>query len=118
MHLSRADFFASLFIIGCANGLAGKIIASANLRGWTNAAFGTFDISVIVVVSCIAGTLLMLRSAGDEVRSGDIAVGVVLFLFMILPIAATAWLAVRTQPDRTLIRLVVVGFCLGPGRCS
>ena len=94
MHLSRADFLASLFIIGCANGLAGKIIASANLRGWTNAAFGTFDISVIVVVSCIAGTLLMLRSAGDEVRSGDIAVGVVLFLFMILPIAATAWLAV------------------------
>jgi exosortase/archaeosortase family protein len=93
MRLSRAEFFASLFILGCANGVAGKIIASVNLRGWANAAFGTFDISAIVVVSCIASIWLMLRSTVDEVRSADIAVGTAVSLLIILPIAAMAWFA-------------------------
>jgi exosortase/archaeosortase family protein len=95
MRLSRAELFASLSIIGCANGLAGKVIKSANLRGWTNAAFGTFDISAIVVISCVCGIGLMLRSKEvDEVRSTDVAVCAVLLLLIALPVAAMAWLAV------------------------
>jgi exosortase/archaeosortase family protein len=94
MRMSRVELFASLFIFGCANGLVGKIIASANLRGWATAAFGTFDISAIVVAACVAGIALVLQSRVEEVRSADVAVGVVLFLLMILPIAAMAWLAV------------------------
>ncbi len=94
VRVSRAEFFASLFIIGCANGLTGKIIASANLRGWADAAFGTFDISAIVVVSCIAGIWLVLRGKADEIRPADIAVAAIFLLLTVLPVAATAWLAI------------------------
>jgi hypothetical protein len=94
MRLSRREFFASLFIILCTNGLAGKAITTANLRGWTRAAFDTFDISAIVVFSCIAGIWLLLQSATDKIRSADVAVGAVVLLLTLLPVAAMAWLAV------------------------
>ncbi|WP_407180087.1 hypothetical protein [Bradyrhizobium sp. STM 3562] len=94
MRLSRAEFFAGLFIIGCANGLAGKIVASADLRGWANAALGTFDISAIVLASCIAGIGLVLRSTAGKIRAADLAVGAVLLLLVTLPVAALAWAAV------------------------
>jgi hypothetical protein len=36
--LARDELFAGLYIIGCANGLLGRIIYTVNLKGWTGAA--------------------------------------------------------------------------------
>src|ERR1700727_276490 len=56
-ELSRGEYFAGLFVVGCASGLASRIIYSINERGWADALFGSFGISVIVWISCIGGTI-------------------------------------------------------------
>ena len=50
--LSRDEFFAGLFIVGCANGLGGDIIRSLMLGDWTG---GIANISAIVWFACFAG---------------------------------------------------------------
>lgn len=96
LRFPRGELFAGLFILGCANGLAGKAIQSVNQLGWVDAALGTFDISVIVLASCFAGISVILRDKVGKIRSADIAIGGVLLLIITLPIGAMGWLAVTT----------------------
>ena len=58
---SRGEYFSGLFIVGCASGLASRIIRSVEEIGWAQASFKTFDISVIVFFSCVAGLALIAR---------------------------------------------------------
>ena len=56
--MPRNEFFAGLYILGCANGLVGRSILTFNLEGWTGAVVG-FELNVIVLFACFAGVYLI-----------------------------------------------------------
>jgi hypothetical protein len=91
--ISRAEFFAVLYILGCANGLFGRVLLTLNRDGWTSLL--DVDISVIVLFACFAGisTLAQGRSR-EEIRSADLAVAGIFLILVILPMFALSWLAV------------------------
>jgi hypothetical protein len=93
-RLSRVEFFAGLFVLGCANGLAARIGQSVDANGWVGAIFGTFNISVIVLASCFAGVSLIFRDRMDDIRSVDVAVGAIFLMLVILPMVSLSWLAI------------------------
>jgi hypothetical protein len=90
--ISRDEFFAGLYILGCANGLLGRVLLTLNRDGWTGLL--DVDISVIVLFACFAGISVLLHEDGDEIRSADLAVGGVFLILVMLPIFALSWLAV------------------------
>jgi hypothetical protein len=93
-ELSRGEYFAGLFIVGCASGLASRIIHLVDEIGWAEAFFKTFDISVIVLFSCVAGLALIARDSTKGVRCFDMALGMGFILLVILPIGPLCWIAV------------------------
>jgi hypothetical protein len=90
--ISRDEFFAGLYILGCANGLLGRILLILNRDGWTGLL--DVDISVIVLFACFAGISTLLEEGRDEIRSADLAVGGVFLILALLPMFALSWLAV------------------------
>jgi hypothetical protein len=94
LRFSRSELFAGLFILGCANGLAGRVIHTIDVHGWADAIFSTFGISVIVLAACFLGISFILDEQNDEISSADIAVSAALFCLIILPVGAMSWLAV------------------------
>jgi hypothetical protein len=94
MRFKRSELFAGLYIIGCANGLVSRMIQSVHRVGWADAAVGTFDVSVIVLVACFIGISLVSPEHEDETRIADLAVAFILLLMMVLPIGALSWFAV------------------------
>src|SRR6266436_5856668 len=94
LGFTRGELFAGLCILGCANGLAAKMILSVHRLGWVDAAVGTFDVSAIVVVACFAGISLVLADKTGGIHLADLAVAMVLLLIIALPIGAMSWLAV------------------------
>jgi hypothetical protein len=93
-ELRRGEYFGALFLLACVSGLASRVIQSVNRLGWADALFNTFDISVIVWISCIAGVSLILRDRTVGVRSVELAFGVGLVFLVILPIGPLSWIAV------------------------
>lgn len=93
-ELSRGEFFGGLFALGCASGLASRIIQSVNKVGWVEALFNTFEISIIVWVSCAAGVFLVLQDRTTGIRLPDLVAGAGFVLLVILPVGALSWLAV------------------------
>jgi exosortase/archaeosortase family protein len=92
--LTRGEFFAGLFALGCANGLASRAIQSVHRHGWVEALLGTFEISVVVLISCIAGVSLVLQDRTIAIRPSELALGAAFVLLVILPIGPVSWLAV------------------------
>ncbi len=90
--ISRNEFFAGLYILGCANGLLGRIILALNSEGW--AGLLAVDVSVIVLFACFAGISLTLEENRDEVRPSDVAVDGIFLILVILPVFALSWLAI------------------------
>jgi hypothetical protein len=93
-ELPRGEFFAGLFTLGCVSGFASRIIQSVNQLGWADALFNTFEISVIVWISCAAGVSLVLQDRTIGVRSSELAMGAGFVFLVILPIGSLSWLAV------------------------
>jgi len=91
--MSRGELLAGLCILGCANGLADKVVKSIDTVGLTEAAVGTFGISAIVWLACLAGIALVIRDRRDAVRPLDLAVGAGFLVLVILPISTLSWLA-------------------------
>ena len=89
--ISRDEFFAGLFIVGCANGLGSNIIQSFHSGDWTG---GVQNISVIVLFACVAGVSLFLRNKDDELTSGDLATGLIFIAFIVVPVSEINWAAV------------------------
>jgi hypothetical protein len=92
-RFARGELVAALYVLGCVNGLSAKIILSVHQHGWVDAAANTFDVSLIVVVACVAGISLVLADR-SEVTLADVVVALVLSLMMALPIGALSWVAV------------------------
>ena len=90
--ISRNEFFAGLYILGCANGLLGRILLSFNSDGWMGILGG--DISVIVWFACFAGVSMMAQEDKEEIRFADLAVAAVFLILVILPIFSLSWVAV------------------------
>jgi hypothetical protein len=90
--ISRDQFFAGLFIVGCANGILGRILLAFDSDGWIGVLGG--NISAIVWFACFAGVALMLRENRGELRSTDLAVGAVFLILVMLPIVSLSWVAV------------------------
>src|SRR5262245_53046692 len=91
--IRRDEFFAGLYILGCANGLLGRFIQSLSFDGWAGAISG-IDINVIVVFAGFAGVSAMLSEERDEIRTADLVVGLIFLAFVILPIFVVSWVAV------------------------
>jgi exosortase/archaeosortase family protein len=98
--MSRDEFFAGLYILGCANGLLGRIIQSAQFDGWIGAILGV-DTNIIVLFAAFAGISALLGKGaaqpgdkGDEIRAADLAVAVIFLALVSLPIFPLSWLAV------------------------
>jgi exosortase/archaeosortase family protein len=94
MDLTRGEFFAGLFALGCANGLASRVIQTVHRHGWAEALLGTFGISAIVWTACIAGISLLLRDRTTGIRGSELALGAVFVVLVTLPIGPASWLAV------------------------
>jgi hypothetical protein len=103
LGLTRSELIAGLYILGCVNGLAGKMILSIHRLGWADAALGTFDISAIVMLACFLGISLVLVDNLGEISSANVVVGAVLISFIILPIGGIDWLAVTILSLYTLL---------------
>ena len=93
-ELRRGEYFAGLFILGCVSGFTSSIIQSANRLGWTDGLFSTFEISVIIWISSIAGVCLILRDRTVGVRWPEVALGAGFVFLVILPIGPLSWIAV------------------------
>jgi hypothetical protein len=93
-ELPRGEFYAGLFTLGCLSGFTTRIIQSVNRLGWADALFNTFEISVIVWISCAAGVSLVLRDRTIGVRSSELAMGAGFVFLVVLPIGSLSWLAV------------------------
>lgn len=92
--MPRDEFFAALFIVGCANGLAPHIISSVIDQGWKSAVIGSFGISALVWVGCIAGISLILRDRRESLRRLDFLIGAGFLILTFLPSGRLSWLAV------------------------
>jgi len=91
--MPRDEFFAGLYILGCANGLLGRIILSSHFEGWTGAILAV-DMNVIVLFAAFAGVSALLEEKNEAIRAADLAVAVAFLGLVILPIFAVSWVAV------------------------
>ena len=90
--ISRNELFTGLYILGCANGLLGRILVGVNSDGWLGILGG--DISVIVWFACFAGVSMMAQEDKEEIGFADSAVAAVFLILVILPIFSLSWVAV------------------------
>jgi hypothetical protein len=91
--MPRNEFFAGLYILGCANGLLGRTIFTLNLEGWRGAVAG-FELNVIVLSACFAGVYLIATSNRNQIRILDLLVALGFLGLVLLPIYAMSWVAV------------------------
>lgn len=92
--MPRNEYFAALFIVGCANGLGAQVIETVRLYGWTDAALSTFGTSAIVWLSCYAGVWLILDESAEKVRTNDVLLGSALLFPIALPMGGLSWVAI------------------------
>jgi exosortase/archaeosortase family protein len=103
VELTRGEFFAGLFALGCLSGLTSRIIQSGRQLGWTEAFFNSFEISIIIWISCACGTALVLRDRAIGLRSSERVLATCLVLLIVLPIGPLSWFAVTALSVYLLI---------------
>jgi exosortase/archaeosortase family protein len=91
--MSRNQLFAGLYILGCANGLLGRAIYTANLEGLRGAVAG-FEMNVVTLAACFVGIYLLTRNNQEQIRKPDLVVAAVFLPFVIVPIYALSWVGV------------------------
>lgn len=89
----RNDLFALLYIVGCANGLLGRVIQSFQFSDWEGALAGA-DINVIMLLACFAGISLVAERGTEHTRPRDLAVALVFVILVGLPIFPLSWVGV------------------------
>jgi exosortase/archaeosortase family protein len=104
--ITRDEFFVGLYILGCTNGLLGRVLQSTSFSSWEGALAG-IDINVIVLFAAFAGISTALTSDRDQLRGMDLAVGALFLSLVVLPIYPISWLAI------TGLCLYVIAFANG-----
>ena len=89
--LPRNQFFAGLYILGCANGLGGNVVRALRAGDWTG---GIENISVFVWFALFAGTSLLFGENKEEIKRGDLAVGGIFLAFIAAPTSEINWVDV------------------------
>lgn len=96
-RISRNELFVGLYVLGCANGLLGRIIQSIHFDGLAGALL-SIDINVVVLFACFAGLSVLFSAAKNGEREAprpmDYLVGVVFVCLAALPIFPLSWLAI------------------------
>jgi hypothetical protein len=90
--LTRNEFFAGLYILGCLNGLGGAIFQAASSGDWA-----IREVNVIVWFAFMAGVSLLLGERSDTakpIKSMDIAVALLFLGLIALPADVMSWVAV------------------------
>lgn len=115
--IDRNEFFAALFFLCCANGIASSAIASINRIGWFDSVLVTFDVSAIVLAACATGLWLTACRRGQPVAPLDLSVAMIVLALIALPIGGLGWIAVSglalyvlffTEPDPRMRRGALV----------
>jgi hypothetical protein len=91
--ITRNEFFAVLYVLGCANGLLGRVIQSVQFSDWEGAISG-IDINVVVLMAAFAGIFMVIEKDPERLRPWDLAVAAVFLVFVTLPISPLSWVAV------------------------
>src|SRR3954451_19527360 len=88
--IPRNDFFAILYIAGCANGLLGRLIQGFQFSDWEGALAGA-DINVIILLACFAGVSLVSTKTPEQVQRLDMVVALIFLVLVALPIYPLSW---------------------------
>src|SRR4029079_656551 len=88
--ITRNELFAALYILGCTNGLLGRVIQSLHFEGTAGAILG-FDINAIVLLACVVGIGAVFSARQENVRSFDWAVAGIFVILVSLPIFPLSW---------------------------
>ena len=91
--IPRNEFFAALYLLGCANGLLGRMILSFQFSDWEGALSGA-DINAIMLLACFAGISLVSAKSPEHLYPRDLGVGVIFLILVSLPIFPLSWVAV------------------------
>lgn len=91
--IPRNDLFAVLYIVGCANGLLGRLIQSFQFSDWEGALAGA-DINVIMLLACFAGIFLVSEKSVERAVPRDLVVALVFLVLVGLPIFPLSWVGV------------------------
>ena len=91
--ITRNEFFAVLYVLGCANGLLGRVILSVQFSDWESTISG-IDINVIVLMAAFAGIFMVIEKDPEKLRPLDLVVAAVFLVFVTLPISPLSWVAV------------------------
>ena len=92
--LHRGEYFAALFVLGYGNAFTSRIIAAIHQWGLTNALLHTFNVSVIIWISCIVGISLIFEDRISKLRAADLAAGMGFTVLALLPVGPVNWFAV------------------------
>lgn len=91
--IPRNEFFAILYIVGCANGLLGRLIRSFQFSDWEGALAGA-DINVVILLACFAGISLVSAKSTERVQPIDMVVAFAFLILVALPIFPLSWIGV------------------------
>jgi exosortase/archaeosortase family protein len=91
--IPRNEFFAALYILGCANGLLGRMIQSFQFSDWEGALAGA-DINAIMLLACFAGISLVSAKSTEQLLPRDLGVAFIFLILISLPIFPLSWVAV------------------------
>lgn len=100
--IPRDDFFTLLYIVGCANGLLGRLIQSFQFSDWEGALAGA-DINVIILLACFAGISLVSAKTSEHVQPLDLVVALVFLILVALPIFPLSWVGVTVLSVYVLV---------------
>ena len=90
--VSRDEFFAGLYFLGCVNGLFGRVLLAVKSQGL--AGMLAVDVSVIVLFACFTGISLLWQAERRSLQVADLLVGCVFLILTTLPMFALSWVAV------------------------
>ena len=89
----RNEFFALLYVLGCANGLLGRMIQSFQFSDWEGALTGA-DINAIMLLACFTGISLVSTKSVEQVVPRDMGVALIFLILVSLPVFPLSWVAV------------------------
>jgi hypothetical protein len=90
--VSRPRLIIALYLLAVINGLVADVVRSIVAQGFWPAAFGTFDVSIVVVAACAIGAGLMAQAPDRAMDRADYAWIFLCGLLILVPHRAGSWI--------------------------